>query len=71
MKTLPIFCLTLLCALPGMLNSQPPRPVSTAAALRAAKAGHAELLKRQAATLERLEKLQREAEQVRILSRRG
>lgn len=69
MKTC-LFALLALAVIPAGLNSQQ-RPASTAEMLRAVKAANAELLKRQAATLQQLDELQKQADQVRILSKRG
>jgi len=62
-----------LCAvalMPAWLNSQE-RALSLAETLQVVKAGNAELLKRQATTLQQLDALIQEADQVRILSKRN
>ena len=65
-----LFALCLAALLPAGLNSQQ-RVATTPEMLRAIQAGNAELLKRQAATLEKLDALLKDADQIRIFSKRG
>ncbi len=65
-----LFALITAALLPVGLNSQQ-RPLGTVDTLRTLQTGNAELLKRQQATLERLDALQKDADQVRIFAKRG
>ena len=65
-----LFALCAAVLIPAGLNSQQ-RPASTGDMLRSVRASNAELIKRQQATLQQLDALQKEADQVRIFARRG
>ena len=62
--------LAVAAVLPAGLDSQQ-RAASTPEMLRGLKAANVELIKRQETTLEQLDKLIKEADQVRIFSKRG
>jgi hypothetical protein len=55
----------------GRIESQSPRPQSPEQALSAIKASNAALLEKQKATLQKLDTLSTEADQLRIFSKRG
>lgn len=73
MKTFAPFTVIIaaLLALAANLHSQAPLPKSAIEQLRALKARNAEVIARQQATLLKLDELDKQADQVRILGKRG
>ncbi len=70
MKRLTILILAGLLAGLAPLHSQAPAKQSAIERLQTLKAQNEKLLEQQAATLQRLEEIQKEAQQLRILARR-
>ncbi len=73
MKTFlrPLIGLCTVAFLVATLHSQGVAPRSTVDRLRDAKAKNAEIIEKQTATLQKLEELEKAAEQLRIFSRRS